>query len=109
VWGTPAQDGVQYVYTNKPYINITSADDVYIYNDYSLASVGIEGITVKLNKNILGSDTLKEFVFSINSPANVVFNQTIKWHNNNIPDLTESGLVTISVFNQVGCYTFVNN
>lgn len=109
IWGIFNTDGLEYVYTNKPYINIMSTDDVYIDDGVSLALIGVNRVTVKLNKNILGSDTLKEFVFNVNSPANVIFNQNIKWHNNNIPDLTASGLVTISVFNQVGCYTFVNN
>lgn len=109
VWGMPAQGGMQYVYTNKPYISITSTDDVYVSDDVSLTSVGVEGITVKLNEeNVVGSDTLKEFVFNVNSPANIIFNQHIKWHNDNMPDLTQEGTYTISVFNRVGCYTFVN-
>lgn len=50
-----------------------------------------------------------EFVFNINSPANIIFNEEIKWNNDNTPDLSKTGIYTISILNGVGCYTFVNS
>ena len=109
VWGLIAMNGIKYVYTNEPYINITSADDVYVEDGVSLASIGIERLAVKLNGNIVGSDIIKEFVFNFNSPASITLNKKIKWHNDNTPDLTQTGVYTMSIVNGVGCYTFVNN
>lgn len=50
-----------------------------------------------------------EFIFNINSPCNIIFNEEIKWNNNEEPDLTQEGIYTISILNGVGCYTFVNS
>lgn len=50
---------------------------------------------------------VNEFVFNINSPANITFNKEIKWNNDEEPDLTQEGMYTISIVNGVGCYTFV--
>ena len=54
-------------------------------------------------------NTVNEFIFNINSPCNIIFNEEIKWNNDNTPDLTKPGICTISILNGVGCYTFVNN
>jgi hypothetical protein len=61
------------------------------------------------NMNIEGSNIMKEFMFNFNSPANIIFNQQIKWNNNEEPDLTKEGVYTISIVNGIGCYTFVNS
>lgn len=61
------------------------------------------------NMNIEGSNIMKEFMFNFNSPANIIFNNIIKWNNNKEPDLTQEGVYTISIVNGVGCYTFVNS
>ena len=53
-------------------------------------------------------NTVNEFIFNINSPCNIIFNEEIKWNDNNTPDLTKTGIYTISILNGVGCYTFVN-
>ena len=50
---------------------------------------------------------VNEFIFNINSPANISFDKEIKWNNNEEPDLTQEGIYTISILNGVGCYTFV--
>ena len=50
-----------------------------------------------------------EFIFNINSPANISFDKEIKWNNNEEPDLNQQGICTISILNGVGCYTFVNS
>lgn len=50
-----------------------------------------------------------EFIFNFISPSNITFNEEIKWNNDNAPDLTKTGIYTISILNGVGCYTFVNS
>lgn len=51
---------------------------------------------------------VNEFVFNINSPANISFDKAIRWNNDNAPDLTKTGTYTISILNGIACYTFVN-
>lgn len=75
----------------------------------SLSSMISSSVEVKVNEDQLASDTIKEFLFNVNSPANIVFNESVKWHNDNTPDLTKTGIYTISILNGVGCYTFVNS
>ena len=79
-----------------------------IFND---SEPDYEGaIDVKIYKNPVEiSNNINEFVFNINSPANITFSNVIKWHNDDTPDLTQFGVYTISILNGVGCYTFVNN
>ena len=101
--------GTEYVYTQKPYTQITDTSEIYIAEDMSLSSMIPSTIKVELNENQLASDTIKEFVFNFYSPASVTFNRQIKWNNDNYPDLTKSGVYTISIVNEVGCYTFVNS
>lgn len=50
-----------------------------------------------------------EFIFNFISPSNITFNEEIKWNNDNAPDLTKTGIYTISILNGVGCFTFVNS
>jgi hypothetical protein len=93
----------EYLYTNEP---INMATSIFIYNGDSYT----EGVINKvLNKDIKAGDIVNEFVFNINSPANIIFSEKIKWNNDSIPDLTKTGIYTISIVNGVGCYTFVNN
>ena len=96
-----------YAYTLAPYPNCST---VYA-KTFGTGEPDYEDATdVKIYKNPVEiSDHINEFVFNINAPTNIIFNQTIKWHNYNIPDLTEEGVYTISIVNGVGCYTFVNN
>ena len=55
------------------------------------------------------TDTVEnEFIFNINSPANISFNKEIKWDNNKEPDLTQIGVYTINIVNDIACYTFAN-
>jgi hypothetical protein len=93
----------EYFYTNEPCDIATSA---FISNGTDF----LEAQLVKvLNKDIKPSNIVNEFVFNINSPANIIFNEEIKWNNDNTPDLTKPGICTISIVNGVGCYTFVNS
>lgn len=61
------------------------------------------------NEEFYARTVVNEFVFNINSPANIIFNEEIKWNNDNTPDLTKTGIYTISIVNGIGCYTFVNS
>lgn len=97
----PLQMGIQYVYTNKP---LPNTKDIY-GNGMNLSNYA----DIKFIKNITssGCEVANEYVFNIKSPANVTFNQSIKWNNGNEPDLSQNGIYTISLLNGVGCYTFV--
>lgn len=97
----PLQMSITYVYTNEPVPNTTD-----IYGDGMNLS---EYADIKFIKNITtkGCEVANEYVFNINSPANVTFNQSIKWNNGNEPDLSQNGTYTISLLNGVGCFTFV--
>ena len=97
----PLQMNIPHVYTNEPLPNTTD-----IYGDGMNLS---EYADIKFVKNIdqKGCEVANEYVFNINSPANVTFNQSIKWNNGNEPDLSQNGTYTISLLNGVGCFTFV--
>ena len=64
-------------------------------------------INFKTEELYASGNTVNEFIFNINSPCNIIFNEEIKWNNDNTPDLTQEGICTISILNGVGCYTFV--
>lgn len=59
------------------------------------------------NMNIEGSNSMKEFVFNLKSPANIVLSHPVSWNNDNTPDFTKSGTYTLSILNGIGCYTFI--
>ena len=94
--------GYDYLYSNEPY-NI--AQNAYTEGGSDV----LEMCDIKFVKNIptSGCEVANEYVFNINSPANVTFNQDIKWNNGNEPDLSQNGTYTISLLNGVGCFTFV--
>ena len=96
---------VEYVYTKEPY---TLATDFYLDEDTTISDMGAT-VEILSNVSLPPSDIANEFVFNINAPANITFSDVIKWHNGNIPDLTQSGVYTISILDGVGCYTFVQN
>lgn len=62
-----------------------------------------------VDEEFYANTVVNEFIFNINSPANISFDKEIKWNNNEEPDLTKEGIYTISIVNGVGCYTFVNS
>lgn len=95
-------NGINYIYTNEPCDTTTSA---FISTDTNFIEIPL---VKEFNGNSKASEA-NEFVFNINSPANIIFNEEIKWNNDSIPDLTKSGIYTISILNSVGCYTFVNS
>jgi hypothetical protein len=60
------------------------------------------------NSEIISSKVANEFVFSLNTPLNgVTFDKYIKFNNDNFPDASKAGTITISIVNGVACYTFV--
>lgn len=94
----------EYLYTNEP-INETTSIFINAEDDY----IEFPIVNKVLNKDVKPSNIVNEFVFNINSPANIIFNEKIKWNNDSTPDLTKTGICTISIVNGIGCYTFVNN
>lgn len=100
-----AMASIKTIYTNEPYI---TANNFYVSSGDDISSM-VDSIEVKSNTPIPSSDIANEFVFNINSPANIIFNVPVNWNNNIAPDLTQIGTYTISIVNGIGCYTFVNN
>lgn len=92
----------EYLYTNEPIDTTTS---IFINNGDDYTEFPI--VNKVLNKDIKPNNIVNEFVFNINSPSNIIFNEKIKWNNNSTPDLTKTGICTISIVNGVGCYTFI--
>jgi hypothetical protein len=64
-------------------------------------------ITVETNKELTMPNEIKEFVFNLKSPANIVLSHPVSWNNDNTPDFTQTGTYTLSILNGVGCYTFI--
>jgi hypothetical protein len=65
-------------------------------------------IVIEHNSEIISQKVANEFVFSFNTPfAGALFDKPIMWNNNNIPDASKFGTLTISIVNGVACYTFV--
>lgn len=90
--------------SNVFYSNIPIEELTYIYiNDYTLP-------IIKDNFKSLYDKNVGEFVFNFNTPiTELIFANEIKWNEDNAPDVTQSGIMTISIVNGIGCYTFVNN
>lgn len=59
-----------------------------------------------VNEEFYADNVTNKFIFNINSPANISFDKEIKWSNKE-PDLTQTGIYTISIVNGIG-YTFAN-
>lgn len=117
------KDNTMSGYNYKSIINISSVTNqltiipIYLTNDI------VQGGNSVIYANILGQEIIlplnniniienkntdiKEYVFNINTPTNLIFNNIISWNNNDIPDLSQEGICTISIVNGVGCYTFV--
>lgn len=91
------------VVTVEDNFNIEAKPNTF-YNIKNSADSEVNITFTQESKDIIG-----EYVFNINSPANISFDKEIKWNNDNTPDLTQEGIYTISIVNDVGCYTFVNS
>ena len=101
------QDGLLIPSTLYTLVEYTKADTVLFENSDGSTSELVElPITVQYNKDTIMPDEIKEFVFNLRSPANIVLSHPVSWNNDNIPDFTKSGIYTLSILNGVGCYTF---
>ena len=96
--------------------NMESPDSViYLYtyqeNNQTIGVILIDDQTITLPifkfKSEQVIDTVNEYVFEITTPTSIITPVNFKWNNGNEPDLTQPGLMTISIVNGVGCYTFV--
>lgn len=96
------------LYTQVEYTKADKVDKVVIEApDGSTSEVTELPITIQVNKELTMPDEIKEFVFNLKSPANIVLSHPVSWNNDNTPDFTKSGTYTLSILNGVGCYTFV--
>ena len=96
--------GTDIIYSNDP---LSQADTVYLQDgsEFSLSDIPI---VIEHNSEIISQKVANEFVFSFNTPfAGALFDKPIMWNNNNIPDASKFGTLTISIVNGVACYTFV--
>lgn len=88
-------------------VEYTKSSEVVVI--LSLGSTGETAtlqMTVQANKESVMPDEVKEFVFNVKSPANIVLSHPVSWNNSNTPDFAKSGTYTLSILNGVGCYTF---
>lgn len=86
------------------YYSNTSIDELtYVYIDHFKIPI------IKDNFKSLYDKNVGEFVFNFNTPTEIIFDKEIKWNNDEEPDLTQSGIMTISIVNGIGSYTFVNS
>lgn len=77
---------------------------------YDIKNDGDSEIIINFQSEEFNNTSItNEFIFNLISPSNITFNEEIKWNNDNAPDLTKTGIYTISILDGVGCYTFVNN
>ena len=96
------------LYTQVEYTKAEKVDTVVVeLPNGSTDEVAELPITVQANKELTMSDEVKEFVFNLKSPANIVLSHPVSWNNDNTPDFTKSGTYTLSILNGVGCYTFI--
>lgn len=89
-------------------VEYTKADKVVVTaSDISTGESTELPMIVQANKELTMPDEIKEFVFNLKSPANIVLSHPVSWNNNNTPDFTKTGTYTLSILNGVGCYTFI--
>lgn len=89
---------------NVYYSNIPIEELTYVDIDHFMVPI------IKDNFKSLYDKNVGEFVFNFNTPIKeIIFDNEIKWNEGNAPDVTQSGIMTISIVNGIGCYTFVNN
>ena len=79
----------------------------------SIAYINMLGQEIQIpinNINIIKTENvINEFIFNVNCPCSIQFENIFSWNNGNTPDLTQEGICTISIVNGVGCYTFVKS
>jgi hypothetical protein len=111
-------------YNYKALVNLSSGIpelidpiEIYFTNDIiqggsTVALINVFGNEIQLsinNINIIKTENIvNEFIFNVNCPCSIQFDNIFSWNNGYAPDLTKQGICTISIVNGVGCYTFVN-
>lgn len=84
--------------------------DIYYSNIpiEELNYIDIEGMTISLIKDNFKSlydKNVGEFVFNFNTPANIEI--ICNWNNEEEPDFSKEGVMTVSIVNNIGTYTFI--
>lgn len=86
--------GLEVYYSNTPIEEVTYMD--------------INGMAIPLIKDNFKSlydKNIGEFVFNFNTPTNIMFE--CNWNNDEEPDFSQEGVMTVSIVDNVGTYTFV--
>ena len=106
-------DNPEYKYKYKivnNFIVMMMGSDTYYSNTplEELTYVDIEGAVaplIKDNFKSLYDKNVGEFVFNFNTPANIHI--ICDWNNEGEPDFSQEGVMTVSIVNNIGIYTFV--
>lgn len=106
-------DNPEYKYKYKivnNFIVMITQLDVYYSNTplEELTYVDIEGTLMPLIKDNFKSlydKNVGEFVFNFNTPSNISI--ICDWNNEEEPDFSQEGVMTVSIVNNIGTYTFV--
>ena len=106
-------DNPEYKYKYKivnNFIVMMMGLDVYYSNIpiEELTYIEAENIIVPLIKDNFKSlydKNVGEFVFNFNTPTNIVI--MCDWNNDEEPDFSQEGVMTVSIVNNIGTYTFV--
>lgn len=106
-------DNQEYKYKYKivnNFIAMAMGLEVYYSNTpiEELTYIDIEGMQMPITKDNFKSlydKNTGEFVFNFNTPANI--ENVCDWNNEEAPDFSQTGVMTISIVNNVGTYTFV--
>lgn len=91
--------------------------EVYTYEEKGepfIVTPEIEEFGIPATKNPLikmnaeeSVENTGEYIFNFKTPLTLEFLGQLLWNNGNEPDLTQPGLMTISIVNGVACYSFV--
>lgn len=106
----------KYVITDSLINMNMQIDPIYMYtyeeNGETIMVLRINGMlelkepVVKINVEET-VETTGEYIFNFKVPLGLQFSSEILWNNGNEPDLSQPGLMTISIVNGVACYSFV--
>lgn len=90
------------VFTDVP---IEEATKVYL-SDEIAEVVGFSEISITKILSYKEVTETCEYIFEVNTPCEIQTLHSFYWNNGNIPDLTQSGILTISIIGGHACYTF---
>lgn len=106
-------DNLEYKYKYKfvnSFISFMMGLETYYSNVpiEKLTYIDIEGVLsplIKDNFKSLYDKNVGEFVFNFNTPANIDI--ICNWNNDETPDFSQTGVMTVSIVNNIGTCTFV--